>query len=58
MQLFIGSKPAVKQYIKEEYSAADLGLEGDFVLRPHDGASGKYNAKYFGAPTNLSLIHI
>lgn len=44
--------PAVKQYIKEEYSAADLGLEGDFVLRPHDGASGKYNAKYFGAPTN------
>ena len=44
--------PAVKQYIKEEYSAADLGLEGDFILRPHDGASGKYNAKYFGAPTN------
>lgn len=34
--------PAVKQYIKEEYSADDLGLEGDFVLRPHDGASGKY----------------
>lgn len=44
--------PAVKEYIKEEYTAADLGLEGDFVLRPHDGASGKYNAKYFGAPTN------
>ena len=30
--------PAVKSYIKEEYSAADLGLEGDFILRPHDGA--------------------
>ena len=44
--------PAVKDYIKEEYTAADLGLDGDFVLRPHDGASGKYNAKYFGAPTN------
>lgn len=44
--------PAVKSYIKEEYSAADLGLEGDFILRPHDGASGKYNAKFFGAPTN------
>lgn len=44
--------PSVKEYIKEEYTAADLELEGDFVLRPHDGASGKYNAKYFGAPTN------
>ncbi len=44
--------PAVKSYIKEEYTAQDLGLDGDFVLRPHDGASGKYNAKYFGAPTN------
>ena len=44
--------PAVKEHIKEEYTAADFGLEGDFVLRPHDGASGKYNAKYFGAPTN------
>lgn len=44
--------PAVEEYIKKEYSAADLGLKGDFVLRPHDGASGKYNAKFFGAPTN------
>lgn len=44
--------PAVKNYIKEEYTAVDFGLEGDFVLRPHGGASGKYNAKYFGAPTN------
>lgn len=44
--------PAVEDYIKEEYTAADLDLEGDFVLRPCDGASGKYNAKYFGAPTN------
>lgn len=44
--------PAVKEYIKEEYTATELGLKGDFILRPHDGASGKYNAKYFGAPTN------
>lgn len=44
--------PAVRDYIKEEYSAADLGLNGDFVLRTQDGASGMYNAKYFGAPTN------
>lgn len=44
--------PAVKDYIKEEYTAEDLGLNGNFVLRTRDGASGKYNAKYFGAPTN------
>ncbi|MDI9521287.1 MAG: DNA cytosine methyltransferase [Bacillota bacterium] len=44
--------PAVKNYIKEEYTASDFGLQGDFILKPHDGASGKYNAKYFGAPTN------
>ena len=44
--------PAVKDYIKEEYTAADLGLEGNFILRTRGGASGKYNAKFFGAPTN------
>lgn len=44
--------PAVKNYIQEEYSASDLGLKGNFVLRPRGGASGKYNAKYYGAPTN------
>lgn len=44
--------PAVKDFIKEEYTAADLGLDGDFVLHPRDGNSGEYNAKYFGAPTN------
>ena len=44
--------PAVENYIQEEYTAAELGLEGNFVLRTRDGASGKYNAKYFGAPTN------
>lgn len=44
--------PNVKNYIKEEYSAADLGLTGDYILRTRDGASGVYNAKYYGAPTN------
>ena len=44
--------PGVKNYIKKEYTAADLELDGEFVLRTQDGASGKYNAKYFGAPTN------
>ncbi len=44
--------PAVKDYIKDVYTAADFGLDGDCELRPHEGASGKYNAKYFGAPTN------
>lgn len=48
--------PAVKDYIKDEYTAADFGLDGDFVLRPKDGASGKYNAKYYGAPTNREII--
>lgn len=44
--------PAVKRHIKDKYTAAELGLKGDFILRPHDGFSGKYNAKCFGAPTN------
>lgn len=44
--------PAVKAFIKEEYMAEDFGLTGEYVLKPHQGASGKYNAKYFGAPTN------
>lgn len=44
--------PAVEQYIKKEYSATDLGLEGDWKLKTQEGASGKYNAKYYGAPTN------
>ncbi|MBQ3367894.1 DNA cytosine methyltransferase [bacterium] len=44
--------PAVKDYIKDEYTAADFGMEGEFVLKTNSDASGKYNAKYFGAPTN------
>ena len=44
--------PAVEQHIQDEYTASDLGLQGDFVLKTKGGASGKYNAKYYGAPTN------
>lgn len=44
--------PNVKNYIKESYSAEDLGLPGNFVLFPNGQNSGLYNAKYFGAPTN------
>lgn len=44
--------PNVSAYIKDEYTASDLGLTGNFVIHPHLGASGIYNAKYFGAPTN------
>ena len=44
--------PAVKDYIKDEYTASDLGLSGDFILKTKGQAAGEYNAKYFGAPTN------
>jgi len=44
--------PNVKHYIKDEYTANDLGLMGDFILRPRSESSGIYNAKYYGAPTN------
>lgn len=44
--------PSVKKYIKDAYTAEDLGLTGDVVLYPHRGAAGIYNAKHFGAPTN------
>lgn len=44
--------PDIKKYIKQEYTAEELGLSGDFVLNTHGAAAGKYNAKYYGAPTN------
>ncbi len=44
--------PNVKNYIEDKYTAANLGLKGDFILKPKKGNSGIYNAKYFGAPTN------
>ena len=44
--------PDIKKHIKEEYTAEELGLEGNFILNTHCAASGEYNAKYYGAPTN------
>ena len=44
--------PNSRNYIKEEYTAADLGIEGDFVLHTRGEAAGIYNAKNYGAPTN------
>ena len=44
--------PSVKKHIKDQYTAQDLGLLGNFILYPKGGASGVYNAKYYGAPTN------
>lgn len=44
--------PNIKEYIEKEYSASDLGLEGDFVLKPLSETSGIYNSKNFGAPTS------
>lgn len=44
--------PNSQKYIKEKYTAQDLGLEGDFILYTRCQAAGIYNAKNFGAPTN------
>ncbi len=44
--------PNIQKYVKSEYTANDLGLEGDFILCPISESTGVYNAKYFGAPTN------
>ena len=44
--------PNAENYIKEEYSAEDLELEGTFKLHTRGISTGVYNAKYFGAPTN------
>lgn len=44
--------PKAANHIKESYSPEDLDLTGNFVFRPKDGATGVYNAKNFGAPTN------
>ena len=44
--------PAVEKYIKDIYTAKDLNLSGNFILCTRGDGTGKYNAKYFGAPTN------
>lgn len=44
--------PKSQYFIKDKYSARDLGLSGDFILHTKCQASGEHNAKYYGAPTN------
>jgi len=44
--------PKVESHIKKSYSAADLGLQGNFELIVKDDNSGVYNAKYYGVPSN------
>lgn len=43
--------PRVEQYIKPEYTASDLGLEGDFVLCVKSDSSGVYDGRLFGVPS-------
>jgi len=44
--------PNLRKFIKEVYSARDLGLPGECELKILHKSAGIYNAKYFGAPTN------
>ncbi|MGB8215002.1 MAG: DNA cytosine methyltransferase [Anaerolineales bacterium] len=43
--------PNVQSYIKEEYSAEDLELSGNFVLKVKFESSKLYSAQYFGVPS-------
>jgi len=44
--------PNIQKYVKEEYSAADLDMEGDYVLTAVNSSAGIYNSMHYGAPTN------
>lgn len=44
--------PNIRNYMKNDYHADDLDLQGDFTLSVINNTSEIYNAKYFGAPTN------
>jgi DNA (cytosine-5)-methyltransferase 1 len=44
--------PKVQNYLKEEYHAKDLEIEGNFKLIVKRNNSGIYNAKYYGVPSN------
>lgn len=44
--------PNIEKFIKEEYTANELGLQGEWKLKVKCSTSGIYNAKYYGAPTN------
>jgi DNA (cytosine-5)-methyltransferase 1 len=44
--------PKAEPYIKESYTAGDLGLPGNFTLQVKHHNSGVHNAQYFGVPSN------
>lgn len=44
--------PKVEPYIKDAYTAEELGISGDHVLMVKNNNCGEYNAKYFGVPSN------
>ncbi|MCF6796622.1 DNA cytosine methyltransferase [Bacillus sp. ET1] len=44
--------PNLQKYIKEEYTAADLEWEGNFVLKVKYENSKEYNSKYYGVAQN------
>ena len=44
--------PNSKKYIKNKYTAKELGIESDNILKVNNGNAGIYNAKYYGVPSN------
>jgi len=44
--------PNIRKYIKQTYSAKDLGLQGNFKLNVINKSSKLYNAKYYGVASN------
>lgn len=43
--------PNAQPYVKEEYSADELGLNGEFKLKVKFESSKLYNTQYFGVPS-------
>ena len=43
--------PNSANYIKDQYSASELGLEGEEILLVKNATSRVYNASYFGVPS-------
>ncbi|WP_078410115.1 DNA cytosine methyltransferase [Priestia abyssalis] len=44
--------PNLQNYIKDEYTAEELGLKGDFTLKVRNENSKEYNSKYYGVAQN------
>lgn len=44
--------PNVQQYIKDQYTAKELGINDDFVFCAKSTNSEIYDAKFFGVPSN------